>query len=141
MLICPNVSVARDVSMMHSMRPLKFHPYIYIWGGGGGGGGGGDGGGGGGGGGSSKSMKFPMDSYSITQRFFSLIVISSLTHVCRPEKVEKLSREAFRSLCSCLSPMDIVCLNTTFMWTYQMSWMGSLIMPMPLFQSSSLGFA
>ena len=25
----PNASVVRDVLMMHSMRLLKFHPYIY----------------------------------------------------------------------------------------------------------------
>ena len=83
-----------------------------------------------------KYMKFPMDSSSVTQSFFPLIVISSLTRVCRPMKVEKLWREAFRSLCSRLSLMNIVCLNMTFVWTYQMSWMGSLIMPMPVFQSS-----
>ena len=51
MRICPNASLARDVPMMHSMSPLKFHPYLY-------------------GGGSPKSMKFPVDSYSFTQSFF-----------------------------------------------------------------------
>ena len=50
MRICPNASVALDVSMMHSMRHLKFQPYIY-------------------GGESLKSMKFPMDSSSVTQLF------------------------------------------------------------------------
>ena len=47
MCICPNASVARDVSIMHSMCRLKFHPYIY-------------------GGESPKSMKFPIDSSSVT---------------------------------------------------------------------------
>ena len=47
MRICPNASVKRDVPMMHSMRLLKFYPYIY-------------------GCESPKSMKFPMDSSSIT---------------------------------------------------------------------------
>ena len=51
MHICPSVSMARDVPMMHSMRLLKFYPYIY-------------------GSESSKSMKFPMDFSSVTQRFF-----------------------------------------------------------------------
>ena len=60
MCICPNASMAHDLPMMHSMRLLKFHPYIY-------------------GGESLKSMKFPMDSSSVTQSFFSPIVISSLT--------------------------------------------------------------
>ena len=52
--ICPNASLARDFLMMHSMRLLKFHPYIF-------------------GGESPKSMKFPMDSFSVTQSFFSLL--------------------------------------------------------------------
>ena len=52
--ICPNASVARDIPMMHSMRLLKFHPYIY-------------------GGESPNSMKFPMDSFSLTQSFFPLL--------------------------------------------------------------------
>ena len=30
MRICFNAFVARDVPMVHSMRLLKFHPYIYI---------------------------------------------------------------------------------------------------------------
>ena len=47
MHICPNASVACVVPMMHSMRLLKFYPYIY-------------------GVESSKSMKFPMDSSFIT---------------------------------------------------------------------------
>ena len=51
MRICPNASVVRDVPMMQSMRLLKFHPYIYGFE-------------------SPKSMKFPMDSSSVTQRFF-----------------------------------------------------------------------
>ena len=54
MSICPNAFVVRDVLMMHSMRLLKFHPYIY-------------------GGESLKSMKFPMDSSSVTQSFFPLL--------------------------------------------------------------------
>ena len=54
MRICLNVSVARDIPMMHSMRLLKFHPYIY-------------------GGESPKSMKLPMDSSSVTQIFFPLL--------------------------------------------------------------------
>ena len=72
------------------------------------------------GGESPKPMKFPMDSSFVTQSF-SPIVISSLTRVYRPTKVEKLWMEAFRSLCSYSLPMDIVCLNTTSVWTYQMS--------------------
>ena len=40
--------MARDVPMMHSMPLLKFYPYIY-------------------GGESPKSMKFPIDSPSVTQ--------------------------------------------------------------------------
>ena len=51
MRICFDASVARDVPMMHSMRLLKFHPYIY-------------------GGEPPKSMKLPMDSSSATQSFF-----------------------------------------------------------------------
>ena len=47
MRICPIAIVARDVLLMHLMRLLKFHPYIY-------------------GGESSKSMKFPMDFFSVT---------------------------------------------------------------------------
>ena len=54
MRICSNASVACDIPMMHLMRLLKFHPYIY-------------------GGESPKSMKFPMDSSSITQSFFPLL--------------------------------------------------------------------
>ena len=99
MRICSNASVARDVLMMHSMCLLKFHPYIYE-------------------GESPKSMKLPMDSSSVTQSFCSHIVISSPTCVYRPTKVEKFWREAFRSLYSCFLPMDIVCLNTTSVWTY-----------------------
>ena len=47
MRICLNAFVACDVLMMHSMRLLKVHPYIY-------------------GGESPKSMKYPMDSFSVT---------------------------------------------------------------------------
>ena len=54
MRICPNASMAHDILMIHSMRLSKFHPYIY-------------------GGESPKSMKFPMDSFSITQSFFPLL--------------------------------------------------------------------
>ena len=54
MRICTNVSMACDVSMMHSMCLLKFHSYIY-------------------GGESLKSMKFPLDSSSVTQSFFPLL--------------------------------------------------------------------
>ena len=54
MRICSNAFMACDVLMMHSMRLLKFHPYIY-------------------GGESPKSMKFPMDSSSVTQSFFPLL--------------------------------------------------------------------
>ena len=46
--------MAHDVPMMHSMHLLKFHPYIY-------------------GGESPKSMKFPIDSSSVTQTFFPLL--------------------------------------------------------------------
>ena len=42
MRICSNAFVAHDVPMMHSMRLLKFHPFIYK-------------------GESPKSMKCPMD--------------------------------------------------------------------------------
>ena len=51
MCICSNASVACDISMMHSMRLLKFLPYLY-------------------GGESPKSMKLPMDSFSVAQSFF-----------------------------------------------------------------------
>ena len=54
MSICSNVFAACDVLMMHSMRFLKFHPYIY-------------------GGELPKSMKLPMDSSSVTQSFFPLL--------------------------------------------------------------------
>ena len=54
MRICSHASAARDVPMMHSMRFLKFHPYIY-------------------GGEPSKSMKLPIDSFSVTQSFFPLL--------------------------------------------------------------------
>ena len=54
MCICSNASVACGFLMMHSMRVLKFHPYIYR-------------------GESPKSMKFPMDSSSVTQSFFPLL--------------------------------------------------------------------
>ena len=54
MRICSNAYVTCDVPMMHSMRLLKFHPYIY-------------------GGESLKSMKFPMDSSFVTQNFFPLL--------------------------------------------------------------------
>ena len=54
MRICPNVYVACDVLMMHSMRHLKFRPYIN-------------------GGEFPKSMKFPMDSSFVTQSFFPLL--------------------------------------------------------------------
>ena len=54
MRICSNASMARDVPMMHSMCLLKFHPYIY-------------------GSESPKSMKFPMDSSSVTQSVFPLL--------------------------------------------------------------------
>ena len=54
MHICSNAFVAHDVPMMHSMHLLKFHPFIYK-------------------GESPKSMKFPMDSSSVTQSFFPLL--------------------------------------------------------------------
>ena len=54
MRICSNASVACDVPMVHSMRLLKFHPYIY-------------------GDESPKSMKLLMDSFSVTQNFFPLL--------------------------------------------------------------------
>ena len=54
MRICSNASVAHDVSIMPSIRLLKFHPYIY-------------------GGEPPKSMKLPMDSSSVTQSFFPLL--------------------------------------------------------------------
>ena len=54
MCICSNASTTRDVPMMHSMRFLKFKPYIY-------------------GGEPPKSMKLPMDSSSFTQSFFPLL--------------------------------------------------------------------
>ena len=54
MRICSNAFVELDVPMMHSMCLLKFHPYIY-------------------GGEFPKSMKFPMDSSSVIQRFFPLL--------------------------------------------------------------------
>ena len=54
MRICSNASTMHDVLMMHSMRFLRFHPYIY-------------------GGEPPKSMKLPMDSSSVTQSFFTLL--------------------------------------------------------------------
>ena len=54
MRICSKASTVRDVPMMHLLRLLKFHPYIY-------------------GGEPPKSMKLPMDSSSVTQSFFSLL--------------------------------------------------------------------
>ena len=65
-----------------------------------------------------KSMKLPIDFSSITQSFFP-IVISPPSHVYGSAKVEKLWREAFRSLFNYLSLMDIVCLKTTYVLTYQ----------------------
>ena len=54
MRICSNVSATCDVAMVHSMRLLKFHLYIY-------------------GDEPSKSMKLPMDFSSVTQSFFPLL--------------------------------------------------------------------
>ena len=54
MCICSNASVTCDVSMVHSMRLLKFHLYIY-------------------GDEPPKSMKLPMDFSSIAQSFFPLL--------------------------------------------------------------------
>ena len=54
MRICSNASATHDVPMLHSMRFLRFHPCIY-------------------GGEPPKSMKLPMDSSSVTQRFFPLL--------------------------------------------------------------------
>ena len=54
MCICSNAFAACDVPMMHSMGFLRFHPCIY-------------------GGEPLKSMKLPMDSSSVTQRFFPLL--------------------------------------------------------------------
>ena len=69
------------------------------------------------------------------------IVISSPTHIYRPAKVEKLWREAFRNFYSYSSLMDIVCLKTTSVLTYQVSHMGSLTTPTSPFQGSLLGLA
>ena len=49
------------------------------------------------------------------------IVISSLTPVCRPVKVERLWREAFRVLYGYLLLMDIVCLKMMSVLTHQVS--------------------
>ena len=84
MCICSNASVAHDIAMMHSMHLLKLLLCIY-------------------GGDSPKFMKLP--------KLLSPIVISSLTRIYRLVKMEKLWKEAFRNLYSCLSPMNIVCLN------------------------------
>ena len=54
MRIRSNASVACDVPMVHLMRLLKFHLYIY-------------------GDESLKSMKLPMDSSFVTQSFFPLL--------------------------------------------------------------------
>ena len=54
MRICSNASVTCDVPMVHSMRLLWFHLYIY-------------------GVECPKSMKLPMDSSSVTQKFFPLL--------------------------------------------------------------------
>ena len=54
MRICSNMSLVRDIPMTQPMPLLKFHSYIY-------------------GGESPKSIKFPMDSSSATQRFFPLL--------------------------------------------------------------------
>ena len=50
MRICSNMSVARDISIMHSIRLLKFLPYLY-------------------GDESPESMKLPMDSSFVAQSF------------------------------------------------------------------------
>ena len=71
-LLMHTCSNAHDIPMMHSMRLLKPLPCIY-WGE------------------STKSMKLPTDSSSVAQSF-SPIVISSLTHIHRSMKVEKLWR-------------------------------------------------
>ena len=54
MSICSNASVTCGVLMVHSMRLLKFHLYIY-------------------GDEPPKSMKFPMDLSFVTQSFFPLL--------------------------------------------------------------------
>ena len=72
MRICPNTSMAHEVLMMHLMRLLTFHPYIY--------------------GGES-----PRAAFSIIPQSLS-VVISSLFCFCRPTKVKKPRRKATISL-------------------------------------------
>ena len=94
MHISSNAPMACDVLMVHLMRLLKFHLYIY---------------------GDERPKSMIPLCYT---KLLSLIVISSPTRIYRPEKVEKLWGEAFRSLYSDLSLMDIVCLKTTSVLTY-----------------------
>ena len=54
MRICSNASATCDVLMVHSMRPMRFHLYIY-------------------GVEPLKSIKLSMDSSSVTQSLFSLL--------------------------------------------------------------------
>ena len=67
-----------------------------------------------------KPMKLPIDFSSITQSsfFFPLLCFLPLSHIYRPTEVEKLWREAFKSLYNYLSRMDIVCLKMTFVFNY-----------------------
>ena len=66
-------------------------------------------------------------------------MISSLTPVHRPMKVERLWREAFKGLYGYLLLMDIVCLKMMSVLTHQVSWMGGLTMPTSHFQGSFMG--
>ena len=54
MCICSDASVTCGISMVHSMRLMGFHLYIY-------------------GVDPPKSMKLPMDFFSVTQILFSLL--------------------------------------------------------------------
>ena len=81
MRICSNASVVRDVPMVHSMRLLKFLPYIY-------------------GGEPPKSMKLPIDSSPVTQSFFPLL--------CFPPSLAYISRRRWRSYGGRLSEVSTV---------------------------------
>ena len=101
MRICSNALFTCDVLMVHLVPSEVPPPYIY-------------------GDELLKPMKLSLDSSSDKQSLLSPIVISFPTCVYRSTKVEKLWKEAFRRLYSYLSLVDIVCLKTTSVLTYQM---------------------
>ena len=102
MCICSNASMPCGVPMVHSMRLIGFHLHIY--------------------------GVDPSEVYEVAYGFLFcytkllfLFVIFSSTRFYRSTKVEKLWRDAFRSLYSYSSLQDIVCLKMTFVLTYKVS--------------------